>query len=83
MIDELFPVAAGVALGLFLAVLRPGLPRWTGAALAVALGVVATVVSGEFRIGWEFLLIDIPLVAGSAVAAAVTVRLLRGRTVRT
>jgi hypothetical protein len=32
----------------------------------VALGVLATVVSGEFRVSWEFLLFDIPLVAVSA-----------------
>ncbi|MFD8307881.1 hypothetical protein ACFV29_36965 [Streptomyces sp. NPDC059690] len=83
MSSELFPIAAGIALGLFVALLRPGLPRWAGAGLAVALGVVATMISGEFEIGWEFLLIDIPLVAGSAVATAVLVRLVRRRTAGT
>ena len=38
-----------------------------GLALSVVAGMVATVVSGEWRISWAFLLIDIPLVAGSAV----------------
>ena len=83
MSGELFPIVAGIALGLFLALVRPGLPRWAGAALAVAIGVVATVISGEFEIGWEFLLIDIPLVAGSAVAAALLARLVRRRTAGT
>jgi hypothetical protein len=36
--------------------------------LSVLLGVAATMLSGEFRIGWEYLLIDIPLVAVSAAA---------------
>jgi hypothetical protein len=39
-----------------------------GLAFSVVAGVLATVVSGEWRISWAFLLIDIPLVAGSAVA---------------
>jgi hypothetical protein len=34
--------------------------------LWVAFGFVATVASGEFRISWGYLLVDIPLVAGSA-----------------
>jgi hypothetical protein len=51
-----------------------------GAPLAVLFGVVATVISGEFRIGWEYLLIDIPLVGLSAVATlVVTRRVVRGR----
>jgi hypothetical protein len=48
-----------------------------GTALAVVLGVLATVVSGEFRVSWAFLLIDIPLVALSAVGGLLTVRRLR------
>jgi hypothetical protein len=30
------------------------------------LGLLATVISGEYKIAWEFLLVDIPLVAASA-----------------
>jgi hypothetical protein len=41
-----------------------------GAILAIILGSLATIISGEFRIGWEFLLIDIPLVALTAAATA-------------
>jgi hypothetical protein len=36
--------------------------------MSVMLGLAATVVSGEFRIGWEYLLIDIPLVGVSSAA---------------
>jgi hypothetical protein len=39
-----------------------------GLAFSVVAGVLATVVSGEWRVSWAFLLIDIPLVAVSAVA---------------
>ena len=34
----------------------------------MALGVAATVLSGEWRSGWEFLFIDIPAVATSSFA---------------
>jgi hypothetical protein len=35
---------------------------------SVVFGGLATVISGEFRIGWEFLLVDIPLAFGATVA---------------
>jgi hypothetical protein len=38
-----------------------------GLILSVVAGFLATVVSGESRISWAFLLVDIPLVAGCAV----------------
>lgn len=66
---EIFPIVSGIVVGCILGYLRPGL-RWkVGLALVVALGVLATVGSGEFRLSWGFLLIDIPLVAVSAAAA--------------
>ena len=46
--------------------LRPSLRLWVGVLLSVGLGMAATLVSGEFEAGWEYLLIDIPLVAVSA-----------------
>jgi hypothetical protein len=41
--------------------------------LSVLLGVTATVISGEYAIGWEFILIDIPVVMLSAAAVVVLV----------
>ena len=38
-----------------------------GLLLSVVAGVLSTVMSGEWRISWAFLLVDIPLVAGCAV----------------
>jgi hypothetical protein len=43
------------------------------------LGTLATIISGEYKIGWEFLLIDIPLVALSSAAAFATARTIRRR----
>jgi hypothetical protein len=62
---ELFPIAAGLLAGAFLTLVRPTVRLPLGVLAAVAIGVLATVVSGEFRMGWEFLLVDIP---GAALA---------------
>ena len=66
---ELFPIACGILVGSALGVARPAGRLRLTVALSVVLGFAATVISGEFRIGWEFLLIDIPLVAISAAGA--------------
>jgi len=66
-VTELFPIVAGLLCGLVLGSLTA---RWrvlVGLAFSVVAGVLATVMSGEWRISWAFLLIDIPLVAVSAV----------------
>jgi hypothetical protein len=72
--QELFPLACGLALGALLGALRPGIRLPVGAALAIVLGVVATVATGEFKTSWSYLLIDIPL-----VALAATVGMAAGR----
>jgi Na+-transporting NADH:ubiquinone oxidoreductase subunit NqrE len=77
--DELFPVVSGVVLGIVVAGLRPSLRLWVGVLLSVLLGMAATLVSGEFEAGWEYLLIDIPLVA---VSAGVSFTLARAALVR-
>ncbi len=64
---ELLPITSGLLLGALLGLLRPWLRLPVGAAAAILLGVAATVVSGEFRISWGFLAIDIP---GAALATA-------------
>ena len=66
--QELFPILFGLILGAALGFVRPSMRLPLGAGLAIALGVLATVVTGEFKSSWAFLLIDIPLVALSAVA---------------
>ena len=64
--EELFPVASGVVLGVVVAGLRPSLRLPVGILLATVLGVCATVLSGEFEASWDYLLVDVPLVAVSA-----------------
>jgi hypothetical protein len=77
--NELFPIVSGLILGAVLPLVRPQLRLAVAVVAAVLLGVLATVLSGEWEIGWEFLLIDIPLVAICSVAAFVTVRAARRR----
>jgi hypothetical protein len=72
--EELFPLCSGLALGALLGLLRPSLRLPTGVALAAALGVMATVASGEYSVSWAYLVIDIPLVVLAAAAGFVAAR---------
>jgi hypothetical protein len=66
-VEELVPLGFGFLLGGVLGFVRTSLRLPVGAALAVILGVTATVVTGEATISWAFVLIDIPIVAIAAV----------------
>ncbi len=77
--NELFPIVSGFAVGSVLGVLTPRLRLPVGILTAVILGTLATIASGEYRIGWEFLLVDIPLVGVSTVVSLVAGRSLRQR----
>jgi hypothetical protein len=48
--QELLPIASGLLCGAVIGLIRPTLRVAVGALLAVALGMVATIVSGEYRI---------------------------------
>ncbi len=74
MNGELFPVACGLLVGAILGLIRPSIRLWIGALLALACGLAATIVSGEFEVSWGFLLIDIPLVAISATVSLLIAR---------
>lgn len=76
---ELLPIASGLVCGLVLGLVRPGLRLPVGAALAVALGVLATILTGESEISWAFVLIDIPIVAFSALVGLALARYARHR----
>jgi hypothetical protein len=78
--NEVFPVVSGLLLGALIGGIRPSIRLWVAVPLAVLLGVTATVISGEFKISWEYLLIDIPLVAISAMVSFVLARKLRRAT---
>lgn len=73
--NEIFPVSAGVLVGLVCSRVQSVRARIIIITLlSIVLGYMATVISGESAIGWEFLYADIPLVAGSAVAALAAVQ---------
>ncbi len=65
--SELFPILAGFISGMAIAGAAPKVRTRYGILAAVLLGLTATVVSGEYRISWEYLFIDIPLVALTAL----------------
>ena len=65
---EFLPITAGLVSGLLLGSFS--------SRSRLAAGFLATVVSGEWRVSWAFLLVDIPLVAGCAVIGFLTSRAL-------
>jgi len=76
-IPELLPVLSGLLLGSLVGLFRPFRRRRIEAFLIVTLGALATLASGEFRLSWAFLLIDIPLVALSFAAGLAVMPRLR------
>jgi hypothetical protein len=76
---ELFPIVSGLLLGAALPLVRPQIRLEVGVGASIVLGTLATIISGEYRIGWEFLLIDIPLVALCSVTGFATARAVRRR----
>lgn len=75
--QETVPVLCGLALGAGLGVLHPALRLPVGAVLSVLIGVLATVITGEFKITWGYVLVDIPLVACTAFLGLAATRQLR------
>jgi hypothetical protein len=74
---ELLPIVSGILAGAALGSIRPTWRLPIGLVVAIILGIVATIVSGEFRVSWAYLFIDIPLVAVSAAAGLLVARRLR------
>jgi hypothetical protein len=71
MNNEIVPVILGLALGCALGRMR----SWRVAlVLATMLGVLATIITGEFRLSWGFVLLDVPLVAAAAAAGCLAIR---------
>ena len=83
IVEELFPVAAGATVGLLVGSLASRRVRlWVTLALSIVFGIAATVVSGEFRVSWDYLLVDIPLVLVSACVVLIATRTLRRQIAR-
>ena len=71
---ELLPASMGFVLGAFLTRLGSRYRLWITVALVPILAASATVLSGEFRLSWGFLLVDIPLVSLATCAGFVAFR---------
>ena len=69
--DEVFPVLAGIVVGLVTDRLRPAWVRAAaGAVLGVGLGAMASWISGELAVSWIYLVIDTAQVVGASVMMA-------------
>ena len=63
MSSEIGPIFSGLVLGALLGHLPVRLhPAVIGAVLVPVLAILATITSGEFRLTWGFVLMDIPMV---------------------
>jgi len=72
--EEVFPVGAGVLLGLFSYRLPLRLKSLVMAALSVVVGALAAWLSGELAISWVYVLIDTAQVAVAAVLTTFAVK---------
>jgi hypothetical protein len=76
--DEVFPVLAGIALGLVSHLLESTrLKVILIGALGIAFGACASWISGELAMSWTYVLIDTAQVVGAAVATLLLVRVWR------
>lgn len=72
--SELVPLYSGALLGLLVGFLRPSQRIAVLAPLSILLGICASAVTGELSITWEYVLVDIPLVAASATVGLAIAR---------
>jgi hypothetical protein len=75
--QELLPIFGGLFAGALIGVRRPPLPLRAGVPIAIGLGALATILSGELRISWAFLLVDVSTAALSGIAGLLAVRWLQ------
>ena len=73
--DEVFPVLAGIVVGLATHAVRP---IWLKAlligSLGIALGAAASWLSGELAVSWVYVLIDAAQVLGTGIMTGILVR---------
>ncbi len=72
--NEIFPIAAGIMIGVLILRIRPGRLRIAALlGLGALFGALATILSGEVEVSWGFFPVDIALVLAAAVATAMLV----------
>lgn len=79
MENEVLPIISGIMSGLVLGTVTARRRPWVWAVLSIFLGLAATVVSGEFKTTWAYLVIDIPLVGAASAASFLASRNVRLR----
>ena len=67
--NEFLPILSGLVAGSLIGFLRPRTRLAVGLVVSVVVGVAATIVSGESKLSWAYLLVDIPLVGLALVTA--------------
>jgi hypothetical protein len=72
--SELVPLYSGALVGLLVGLVRPSQRLGVVATLSIPLGICASAVTGELSITWEYVLVDIPLVAASATVSLAVAR---------
>ena len=72
--QELLPIFGGLFLGALIGLRKPALSLRLGVPMAIGLGALATLLSGEFEVSWAFFLVDISMAALSATAGFLAVR---------
>jgi hypothetical protein len=76
---EAFPIVAGFSCGLLVGATTGQWRVWQVAVVSVLLGFAATVLTGEWRTSWLFLIVDVPLVTGGALFGCLAARVARAR----
>lgn len=72
--EEIFPIAAGVVCGVLLGAVTARRRLAVGLAVSLVAGFLATVLSGEWRVSWGYLVFDVILVAACATASLLASR---------
>ena len=65
--NEILPIISGLALGAVLQSIRPQRRLPAGVILGVLLALSATILSREYLASWSYVVLDVILVAASAV----------------
>ena len=81
--DEVFPVLAGVVIGLATHGVRHAwLRASTICAVGIVLGVTAAWISGELAVSWTYVLVDIGQVVATSLMTGIVARVWRRRRAR-
>jgi hypothetical protein len=81
--DEVFPVLSGIVLGLVIHAIGPAWLKVASIGICgIALGTLASWISGELAVSWVYLLVDAGQVIAAAIMTGVLARIWLRRRVR-